>query len=106
MAINDKVDDMISSLRDPEEDLRDALEEYIWSYYREYADARKLEPKIVKAMDVLIEELSGYGTGQAEELIFKTERTINARGGVVGGDGKRHKVNTLPDYVLEDEDED
>jgi len=108
MAINDRIDDMVSMLRDPEEDLADALEEYIWSYYRYNSDAVALEPEIVTAFTALFTGLNYGSVESGEELIVRTERKINARGGVYSdSDRKRHKVNTLPDYVLdEDEDED
>ena len=106
MAINDRVDSIVTMLKDPEEDLKDTFGEYIWSYYRNYSDATKLEPEIVTAMATLLGGISWHGgMTEVEEIIFRTERDINSHGGVRGEDGKNHKVNTLPDYKLE-EDED
>ncbi len=107
MAINDRVDNLVSMLRDPEEDLSDAMAEYIWSYYRVNSDGVELDPSVIKAMRALFEGLSfGYGVDQADELIVKTERAINRHGGVLAEDGNRHKVDSLPGYELDEEDED
>ena len=105
MAINDRVDNMVSMLRDPEDDLRDALREYIWSYYRYNSDAVALEPEIVEAFQALFEGLNFCAGDDAEELIVRTERKINAFGGVLSTDGTKHKVDTLPDFVLEEDDD-
>lgn len=105
MAINDRVDNIVTMLKDPEEDLKDALGEYIWAYYRNYSDATELEPEIVAAMVTLLGGVSWHGgRTEVEEIIFRTERDINSHGGVRGDDGTNHKVNTLPGYKPEDYD--
>lgn len=103
MAVNDKIDSMFNSLRDHEEDFRTALSDYVWGYYRNYTDATELEPEVWRAMATLLAEGFVYTTMDVEEIVTRTENDINRMGGVVGSDGKRHKVSTFPDYEVEED---
>lgn len=105
MAINDRFDNVLTAMRDHEEDFSDALTALVSDYYRNFTDATELESHVVDAMNVLLDAGFNYYTMDAEEIVARAERDINRQGGVLGTNGKRHKVSTFPDYVF-DEDED
>lgn len=87
-----------------ERNATDGADALIELYYRNYTDATELDASFIAALLVVTQDCQ-IAQEDFDEAIRDAEKRINERGGIVGSDGKPHKVRTPSAYEDIEEEE-